>query len=72
MTGENSDAANELGLRLIEAKQALEQSGEEVQKLTQQSQKGEQQLRKLGKSVDERFPATSIPPNKAFLDSSRS
>ena len=53
MTGENSDAANELGLRLIEAKQALEQSGEEVQKLTQQSQKGEQQLRKLGKSVDE-------------------
>lgn len=53
MTGENSDAANELGLRLIEARQALEQSGEEVQKLTQQSQKGEQQLRKLGKSVDE-------------------
>lgn len=52
-TGENSDAANELGLELLEAQNALKKSSEEVQNLSKQVGDGENNLKKLGKSVDE-------------------
>ena len=52
-TGENSDAANELGLELLEAQNALKKSSEEVKNLSKQVRDGENNLKKLGKSVDE-------------------
>lgn len=52
-TGENSDAANALGLELIDAQNALKKSGEEVKNLSKQVKDGESNLKKLGKSVDE-------------------
>lgn len=52
-TGENSDAANELGLELLEAQNALKKSSEEVKNLSKQVGDGENNLKKLGKSVDE-------------------
>ena len=52
-TGENSDAANALGLELLEAQNALKKSSEEVKNLSKQVGDGENNLKKLGKSVDE-------------------
>lgn len=52
-TGENSDAANALGLELLEAQNALKRSSEEVKNLSKQVGDGENNLKKLGKSVDE-------------------
>lgn len=52
-TGENSDAANALGLELIDAQNALKKSGEEVKNLSKQVKDGESNIKKLGKSVDE-------------------
>lgn len=52
-TGENSDAANALGLELIDAQNALKKSSEEVKNLSKQVGDGENNLKKLGKSVDE-------------------
>ena len=52
-TGENSDAANALGLELLDVQSALKKSGEEVKNLSKQVKDGESNLKKLGKSVDE-------------------
>lgn len=52
-TGENSDAANALGLELLDAQNALKKSSEEVKNLSKQVKDGESNLKKLGKSVDE-------------------
>lgn len=52
MTGENSDAANELGLRLMDAQKALDKSSKEVQQLTKQSKSGDKQIKTLGKTID--------------------
>lgn len=52
-TGENSNAANELGLQLLDAKEALTKTNSEIRKLATESRNGDKNVDKLNKSIAE-------------------
>ena len=66
-TGENSDAANELGLELLEAQNALKKSSEEVKNLSKQVRDGENNLKSWGNPLT-RSREISTMLSRNYLD----